>query len=181
MKKVMTLILTTMVLFCFALPVFAEDLPNQGVEGDVIQVLEPEKLEIHLGKEFANQGFKLKLDYGEFPNTVYADENGVLQLEVGGSSEYIITRVDETKPNEPEVTGFSGVIADATANQTTSSQTDNNNKIREGFPIGVIVAVSALLCLGIVSYIATKKTTPKKQKAPKSFDAQKVIDDIKKE
>lgn len=181
MKKVITLILTITVLFCFTLPVFAEDLPNQGVEGEVIQILEPEILEVRLGKEFANQGFKLKLEYGEFPDTIYADENGVLRLEIGGSSEYIITRVDETKPDEPDATGFSGVIADATESQTTTSQTDNDNKNKEGVPIGVIVAVSALLGLGLVSYIATKKTTPKKQKAPKDFDAQKVIDDIEKE
>lgn len=181
MKKIITLILTITVLFCFALPVFAEDIQNQGVEGDVMQVLEPETLEIHLGKEFANQGFKLKLEYGEFPNTVYADKNGVLRLEIGGSSEYIITRVDETKPDNSDTTGVSGIVADAKEDQTTNSQTGNDNKIREGFPIGVIVAVSALLCLGIVSYVATKKTTPKKQKAPKDFDAQEVIDDIKKE
>lgn len=176
MRKMFALILTIMVLFCCAIPTFAEDVPNQGVEGDVIQVLEPEIVEVQLGKEFANQGFKLKLDYGEYPNTIYADEKGVLRLELGGSSEYIITRVNETKPDEPDATGYSGIIADTTSqsgvSQTEPADKDGGTK----FPVGVIIMAVALLGLGLVSYFLTNKPTNKKIKAPKKFDAKQKTD-----
>ena len=67
---------------------------KEGTEGDELQVLQPEQLEIQLGAELAGAQFSLKTDTGMYPGTVVADANGTLKLEIGGSSSYVLTRLD---------------------------------------------------------------------------------------
>ena len=63
----------------------------EGTEGTEIQVLEAEKLEIQLGADWAGVEFELKTDAGMYPGTIAVGEDGVLRLEIGGSSSYILT------------------------------------------------------------------------------------------
>lgn len=64
---------------------------NQGTDGTEIQVMEPEQLEIQLGKEWAGRGFQLKTDAGLYPGIITVGEDGVLRTELGGSTHYILT------------------------------------------------------------------------------------------
>ena len=91
MKRILPLMLTCIVLIsCLIFPASAKE----GTEGNELQVLQPEQLEIHLGAELAGAQFSLKTDAGMYPGTVAADANGILKLEIGGSSAYVLTRLD---------------------------------------------------------------------------------------
>ena len=63
----------------------------EGTEGSEMQVLQAEQLEIQLGTDWAGVEFELKTDAGMYPGTIPVGEDGVLRLEIGGSSSYILT------------------------------------------------------------------------------------------
>lgn len=63
----------------------------EGTDGTEMQVLEAEQLEIQLGSDWAGVEFELKTDAGMYPGTIAVGEDGVLRLEIGGSSSYILT------------------------------------------------------------------------------------------
>ena len=91
MKRLLPMILICILLAsCLVFPASAKE----GTEGDELQVLQPEQLEIQLGAELAGAQFSLKTDAGMYPGTVVADANGTLKLEIGGSSSYVLTRLD---------------------------------------------------------------------------------------
>jgi len=58
----------------------------------------PEILFVELGSEWAGREFKLKTDLGEFTGTIKADENGVLETELGGSKTYTLSAVSPADP-----------------------------------------------------------------------------------
>ena len=93
MKRFLPIMLVCILLAaCLVLPASAKE----GTEGNELQVLQPEQLEIQLGVELAGAQFSLKTDAGMYPGTVVADANGTLKLEIGGSSAYVLTRLDTT-------------------------------------------------------------------------------------
>lgn len=63
----------------------------EGTDGTEMQVLEAEQLEIQLGSDWAGVEFELKTDAGMYPGTIAVGEDGVLRMEIGGSSSYILT------------------------------------------------------------------------------------------
>ena len=94
---------------------------NQGTDGTEIQVMEAERLEVQLGKEWASRGFQLKTDAGLYPGTITVGDDGVLRTELGGSKHYILTCMltdnpDDTEQNDTEqalATGNDLDVADA--------------------------------------------------------------------
>ncbi|MGN0425428.1 MAG: hypothetical protein ACI4FY_08940 [Acetatifactor sp.] len=74
----------------------------EGTEGTEMQVLQPQQLEIQLGSDWAGVEFQLKTDAGLYPGTILVGEDGVLRLEIGGSSTYTLTCLNSSTP-EPEV------------------------------------------------------------------------------
>ena len=86
--KCVALVLALMCILTFPIGVSAA---SQGTNGDEMQVATPEKLEIHLGKEWAGVTFELTTDYGKYPDPIPVGEDGVLRLEIGGSSSYVLT------------------------------------------------------------------------------------------
>ena len=66
----------------------------EGTDGTEMQVLEAEQLEIQLGSDWAGVEFELKTDAGMYPGTIAVGEDGVLRLEIGGSSSYILTCIN---------------------------------------------------------------------------------------
>lgn len=71
-------------------------LAAQGTQGDEMQVLEAEQLEIQLGADWAGVEFQLKTDAGLYPGTVMVGEDGVLRMEIGGSKSYVLTCLNST-------------------------------------------------------------------------------------
>lgn len=100
MKRLFCVLFSFFLTLFFVLPVSAKE----GTEGNELHVLQPEQLEIHLGAELAGAQFSLKTDAGMYPGTVVADANGTLKLEIGGSSAYVLTRLDPATAAAPTPT-----------------------------------------------------------------------------
>lgn len=91
--KGLALILSLVCMLCgFVEPVYAD------TDGTEIQVAQPEKLEIQLGAAWAGTEFQLKTDAGVYPGTISVGEDGVLRLEIGGSSSYVLSCVNSAVP-----------------------------------------------------------------------------------
>ena len=132
----------------------------QGTNGDEMQVATPEKLEIHLGQEWAGVTFELQTDYGKYPNPIPVGEDGVLRLEIGGSSSYVLSCLsseteapapDETVPSETIPSEEATVNKDELVDIKEADPTEPEEK--SGIPTahivmfggGLVVAIGALM------------------------------------
>ena len=164
--KCVALVLALMCILTFPIGVSAA---SQGTNGDEMQVATPEKLEIHLGKEWAGVTFELTTDYGKYPDPIPVGEDGVLRLEIGGSSSYVLSCLSseteapassETSPSE-NAPSESTPAEDATVSKdelediedvTPTEPTEEDGKVA-GIPVshiimfggGLLVAVGALI------------------------------------
>ena len=64
---------------------------SADTDGTELNLLEPSKLEIQLGNDWSGVQFQLKTDVGVYPEEIEVGEDGVLRLEIGGSSTYVLT------------------------------------------------------------------------------------------
>lgn len=169
--KSLALVLAMICLLCFPVPVSATGVA-QGTDGTELQVMQPEKLEIQLGESWAGVEFELKTDAGKYPGTIIVGEDGVLRLEIGGSSSYVLScmnsAIDVPAPGEtlPPAAETSSAVGSGDAapsateesalptEETVPSGTAEENTIA-GIPIvhlalfggGLIIAVGALAVL----------------------------------
>ena len=93
-RLVLSLILTSILLFTLSVPALARD----GTDGTELQIAIPEQLEIQLGTAWAGVEFQLKTDSGMYPGTIPVGNDGVLRLEIGGSSSYQLTCLGSKAP-----------------------------------------------------------------------------------
>ena len=89
--------------FLHSPPAFAD------TDGSEIQVVSPSYLEVQLGPAFAGTEFQFRTDTGIYPGLIQVGGDGVLRLEIGGSSHYILSCVSTgvTTPGyipQPEIT-----------------------------------------------------------------------------
>ena len=164
--KCVALVLALMCILTFPIGVSAA---SQGTNGDEMQVATPEKLEIHLGQEWAGVTFELTTDYGKYPDPIPVGEDGVLRLEIGGSSSYVLSCLSseteapapsETSPSE-NAPSESTTAEDATVSKdelediedvTPTEPTEEGGKVA-GIPVshiimfggGLLIAVGALV------------------------------------
>ena len=157
--KCVALVLSLICILCFPIGVSAA---SQGTNGDEMQVATPEKLEIHLGQEWAGVTFELTTDYGKYPDPIPVGEDGVLRLEIGGSSSYVLSCLgSKAEAPVPGETVPSESIPDATVSKdeledieevTPTEPGEDTGKVA-GIPIahiamfggGLVVAVGALI------------------------------------
>jgi len=144
--KCVALVLALMCILTFPIGVSAA---AQGTNGDEMQVATPEKLEIHLGQEWAGVTFELTTDYGKYPDPIPVGEDGVLRLEIGGSSSYILSCLssEAEAPAPTETAPEESTPADApTVNKdelvdiedvTPTEPTEETNTVA-GIPVVVI-------------------------------------------
>ena len=155
--KCVALVLALMCILTFPIGVSAA---SQGTNGDEMQVATPEKLEIHLGQEWAGVTFELQTDYGKYPNPIPVGEDGVLRLEIGGSSSYVLSCLsseteapapDETVPSETIPSEEATVNKDELVDIEEVDPTEPEEK--SGIPTahivmfggGLVVAIGALI------------------------------------
>lgn len=166
MLKSVLLVLSLVCILCFPVQVSAE--PQQGTDGDELQLMEAEKLEIQLGTEWAGVEFQLKTDAGMYPGNVVVGEDGVLRMEIGGSKTYILSCLNSTveipEPTQaPATTEPEAESAeDKTVTDETQTETEAKTEIGEdtiaGIPIlhialfggGLILAVTSLIVMHVV-------------------------------
>ena len=103
-------------ILCFPVQVLSE--PQQGTEGNELQLIEADTLEIQLGTDWANVEFQLKTDAGLYPDTIIVGQDGILRMEIGGSKSYVLSCMNSTiKVPEPSTQ----------VSATTETKPINNN------------------------------------------------------
>ena len=94
MKKVhmkyVILALTLLFAATFLSPAYAYA-ESDGTDGTELQVVQAQQLEIQLGTAWAGVEFQLRTDSGLYPDPIPVGEDGVLRLEIGGSSRYTLS------------------------------------------------------------------------------------------
>jgi hypothetical protein len=166
--KCVALVLALMCILTFPIGVSAA---AQGTNGDEMQVATPEKLEIHLGQEWAGITFELTTDYGKYPDPIPVGEDGVLRLEIGGSSSYVLSCLSsaEEAPAPSETIPAETTPADTAPSEDATTGTDNLVDIETiepveeegtvaGIPVtnivlfggGLVLAVGALVGINLV-------------------------------
>ena len=93
-RLVLSLIFTSILLFTLSVPALARDY----IDGSELRVATPEQLEVQLGAAWSGVEFQLKTDSGMYPGTIPVGEDGVLRLEIGGSSSYHLTCIGLAVP-----------------------------------------------------------------------------------
>lgn len=172
-KKVLLACSLIVCLFGFSsIPVSAD------TDGTELNVLEPSKLEIQLGLDWSGVQFQLKTDVGLYPEEITVGEDGVLRLEIGGSSTYILTCINyevaapnrdhtDSKPlsenSDEETMAPSG--SDAEEESTSENVDEDIATVKEstgtvaGIPIthlllfggGLLLSVGTLITIHVIS------------------------------
>ena len=93
-NKILSMIIAILMLVCNTYGVFAA----QGTDGDELHVVEAQKLEIQLGTNWAGVEFMLRTDAGIYPDVIPVDTNGILSLEIGGSTTYTLSCLESDIP-----------------------------------------------------------------------------------
>lgn len=172
MKKILgaVLAISLSALVLFPVPISAAE----GTEGSEIQVIQPEQLEIQLGSAWAGVEFEFKTDSGVYPATIPVDPDGVLRLEIGGSSSYILTclnsavsapaptqapaGIQPSQANIPKPTAAEATTADMDASKAVPNATDESGeRTVAGIPVlhlelfggGMVLAIGCLVLIAI--------------------------------
>lgn len=130
---------------CFSvLPVHAAE----GTDGSELQLLQAEQLEIQLGKQWAGVQFQLKTDAGLYPGDITVGEDGVLRLEIGGSSFYTLSAAGS------DVAVPASTQAPATQESHESEAPEEAAGTAAGIPVIHIVLFAGGLALASAALIA---------------------------
>ena len=131
---------------------------QQGTNGDELQLMEAQKLEIQLGTEWAGVEFQLKTDAGLYPGTVKVGQDGVLRMEIGGSKSYILTCMNSAV-EVPEVTQAPATTeTESEQNNSETNSAEEGSATVAGIPVlhivlfggGMVVAIGALIAMHVV-------------------------------
>ncbi len=148
----LTLLLAIALSLAMSTAAFAD---NDGTEPKIVQ--QPDQLVLQLGTRWAGVEFELRTDAGIFPAPVVVDENGVLTMDLGGSTTYTLSCINSTAPIPdpgPEQSDPSpSVSPDPTPEVPSSPQpeTGNNSLPLPAviFLVGLAVAGGAFIALHI--------------------------------
>lgn len=156
-KAIKSFLLAVSLLCILCFPVRVSATTQQGTNGDELQLVEAQKLEIQLGTEWASVEFQLKTDVGLYPGTITVGKDGVLRTEIGGSTAYILTCLDSAV-----------TVSEPTQDSATTEQQDQNNSETDiaeigetsstGIPAlhialfagGMVIAVGVLLAMHVL-------------------------------
>ena len=154
--KSILLVVAMLCVLCFPVQVMAET--QQGTNGDELQLMEAQKLEIQLGAEWVGVEFQLKTDAGLYPGTVKVGQDGVLRMEIGGSKSYILTCMNSAvEVPEPTQAPATTETDPEDSNSETDSAEDGGATVA-GIPVlhivlfagGMVVAIGALIAMHVV-------------------------------
>lgn len=167
--KSLAVVLSLACILCFPVSASAA---SQGTEGTEMDVIQPESLVIQLGESWAGVEFELKTDAGMYPDSIIVGEDGILRLEIGGSSSYILSclnsditasvpdetqEADESIPTEENVdTTYPAESTEPTESKGEIIISNKDNTTQDSeiptahivlFVVGLIVAVGALVSI----------------------------------
>ena len=120
--KAVSLVAALACLLCFPVKASAA---SQGTNGTELEVVQAQTLQVQLGEAWAGVEFQLRTDAGKYPDPIPVGENGILELEIGGSENYILTclasRVEIPEPSETEATQEDAAEETAAADETEAT------------------------------------------------------------
>lgn len=160
MLKSILLVVSLVCILCCPVSVSAE--PQQGTDGDELQLMEAEKLEIQLGPEWAGVEFQLKTDAGMYPGNVVVGEDGVLRMEIGGSKTYVLSCLNSSVeiPEPTQAPATTEPEAEPAEDETVpeEKQTETDENTVAGIPVlhiamfggGLLLAVGSLIVMHVV-------------------------------
>lgn len=160
MIKSILLIVSLVCILCWPVSVSAET--KQGTDGDELQLMEAEKLEIQLGPEWAGVEFQLKTDVGMYPGNIIVGEDGVLRLEIGGSKTYTLSCLNSSVeiPEPTQAPATTEPEADPAEEESVpeESKTETDENTVAGIPVlhialfggGLLLAVGSLIVMHVV-------------------------------
>lgn len=156
-SKIAALFALLLCVLCFSVqPVLAAE----GTDGTEMQLMQAEKLEIQLGAEWSGVEFQLKTDAGLYPGVITVGTDGVLRLEIGGSSSYVLTCMGSSVA-APDPTQAPATTEGAESTEDTPAAEQDSRATVAGIPVlhlvlfggGLTVAVVVL----IVMHMAKKR------------------------
>ena len=103
----------------------------EGTEGTEMQILQPQQLEIQLGSNWTGVEFQLKTDAGLYPGTIPVGEDGVLRLEIGGSSTYTLTCLNSSTPAPDVVQAPATEEADSKDVTSAATETEPESDVKQ--------------------------------------------------
>ena len=174
--KSVLLLLSVVCILCCQIPIIYAD-----TDGTELQVIQPEQLEIQLGTSWAGVEFRLKTDAGVYPGVITVGEDGILKLEIGGSSFYILSCMESSiaipspdtrsgkvlvADKNPKISDGSDGIEDRADSATDESEIhkkakDANGVTTAGIPVLHIVLFGGGLILAIVALLVMRFTSKK--------------------
>lgn len=148
----LTLLLAIALSLAMSTAAFAD---TDGTEPKIVQ--QPDQLVLQLGTRWAGVEFELRTDAGIFPAPVVVDENGVLTMDLGGSTTYTLSCINSTAPIPdpgPEQSDPPpSVSPDPTPEVPSSPQSETGNSSLPLpaviFLVGLAVAGGAFIALHI--------------------------------
>lgn len=128
-KTKITFLMSVMLMLIWLLPqtVYAAE----GTEGTEMQILQPQQLEIQLGSNWTGVEFQLKTDAGLYPGTIPVGEDGVLRLEIGGSSTYTLTCLNSSTPAPDVVQAPATEEADSKDVTSAATETEPESDVKQ--------------------------------------------------
>ena len=93
-NRLFSMLITVMALIAVLTPAAYAD--TDGTEPKIVQ--QPDQLVLQLGTRWAGVEFELRTDAGIFPVPVVVDEDGILTMDLGGSTTYTLSCINSTTP-----------------------------------------------------------------------------------
>lgn len=179
LKGVLTVLSLICILCIPVTPIYAEP---QGTDGTEMQVMEPEKLEIQLGADWAGVEFQLKTDSGLYPGTIAVGEDGVLRMELGGSKSYVLTCMNSSV-SVPEATQAPATTEEA--QKESNADQDSNGSNSEQYEKGTVAGIPVLhlvlfaggMVLAVGSLVAMRVMKKRRESDAEYEDEDKYEDD----
>lgn len=117
----------------------------------------PDTLRIDLGTAWAGSAFSLMMDYGEYPGTIVADENGVVTTELGGSKTYTLTFLTkDAQAPAPEASEATAEPDQDPEDTTGLQEGEAQPEANEGIPTMHLVLFVGGLAACIASLVAMR-------------------------
>ena len=160
----LSILLSLCLTLCLCTTAFAD---TDGTEPQITQ--QPDQLVLQLGTRWAGVEFELRTDAGIFPAPIVVDENGVLTMDLGGSTTYTLSCINSAVPIPDPVQDTSPAPQQsAEENQPPASdpvqQTDPAGEPAAGIPIGTLVLfLLGLACAAgglIALYLSKRRRQP---------------------
>ncbi|MFR9535038.1 MAG: hypothetical protein SNG49_09485, partial [Rikenellaceae bacterium] len=112
----------------------------------------PEQLTIELGTQWAGAEFELETEYGLYPGVIPADDQGVLALEIGGSSFYTLRYTGTGVTIEYAASEEDQPINETSPELEPEVEPDTTEDMDVIAVLGMMIAITALIVLVLVVY-----------------------------